>query len=472
VDKNLLKASEVGDEARFRMLDTIREYALERLAARATEEEDTVHRRHAHFFMELAEEAELHIYGNEQEVWLNRLEIEHDNLRVALEWSVDHASDVALRLAGALGRFWHFRGHHGEGQDWLAKALANEKVGGADMEALRAKAMDRAGYLAFFVGELDPARAWSEESVTIWRALGDLKGLAHALCTLGAVVNVQGNATQARGLLEESIALFRGLGDRSGLVRALFWHGHVTYRMRDFVSARASAREAIKLGWEVGNISNVAGSTDTLGLIAFHEGDFPAARSFLEESLRLMRQVEDKPGIAIMLDLLGGIAYTQGHYEEAKARVEESQLLWQDLGSKSDVAWARYFLGYVALRQGYLPQAATLLIDSLVIHQELDARQDVARCLAGLAELAGAAGKPKRAARLFGATHTLLKSLGTQLEAAERDRYERIPAATQADFEGHVAALRAELGDQTFETAWAEGQAMTLDQAMAYAIAS
>jgi tetratricopeptide (TPR) repeat protein len=352
-----------------------------------------------------------------------------------------------------LGRFWHFRGHHGEGQDWLAKALASEKVGGANMEALRAKALDRAGYLAFFVGELDPARAWSEESANIWRALGDSKGLAHALCTLGVVVNAQGDATRARGLLEESIALFRGLGDRSGLVRALFWHGYVTYRMRDFVSARASAQEAIKLGWEVGN-------------------DFPAALSFLEESLRLVRQVEDKPGIAIVLDLLGGIAYTQGHYEEAKARVEESQLLWQDLGSKPDVAWGRYFLGYVALRQGYLPQAETLLIGSLLLRQELDARQNVARCLAGLAELAAAAGKPERAARLFGTTHTLLRSLDTQLEASDQDRHERIPIASQADFEGHVAALRAELGEQTFETAWAEGQAMTLDQAVAYAIAS
>jgi len=471
-DKNLLKGSEVGGEARFSMLDTIRDYALERLASRATEEEDTIHRRHAHYFMELAEEAELHIYGTEQVVWLNRLEIEHDNLRVALEWSTDHASDMALRLAGALGRFWHFRGHHGEGQDWLAKALASEKGGGANVEALRAKALDRVGYLAFFVGELDPARAWSEESVTIWRALDDPKGLAHALCTLGAVVNAQGNATQARGLLEESGALFRELGDRQGLVRALFWHGHVTYRMRDFVSARASAREAIKLGWEVGNISNVAGSTDTLGLIAFHEGDFPAARSFLDESLHLMRQVEDKPGIAIMLDLLGGIAYTQGHYEEAKARVGESQLLWQDLGSKSDVAWARYFLGYLALRQGDLPQAATLLTDSLVIHQELDARQDVARCLAGLAELAGAARRPERAARLSGATQALLISLDTRLEAANQDRYERIPAATQAGFERYVATLRAELGDPTFKTAWVEGQAMTLDEAVAYAATS
>jgi predicted ATPase/DNA-binding SARP family transcriptional activator len=437
VDKNLLKGSEVGGEARFGMLDTIREYALERL--RATKEEDTIHRRHARSFMELAEEAELHIYGTEQVVWLNRLEIEHDNLRGALDWSIDHAGDVALRLAGALGRFWHFRGHHGEGQDWLAKALASEKVGGANMRALRAKALDRAGYLAFFVGELDPARAWSEESANIWRALGDPKGLAHALCILGAVVNAQGNAARARGLLEESIALFRGIGDRSGLVRALFWHGHVTFRMRDFVSARASAQEAIKLGWEVGNISNVAGSTDTLGLIAFHEGDFPAAQSFLEEGLRLMRQVEDKPGIAIMLDLLGGIAYTQGHYEEAKARVEESQLLWQDLGSKPDVAWGRYFLGW---------------------------------CLAGLAELAGAAGKPERAARLFGATHTLLQSLDTQLEATDQGRYERIPTTTQADFERHVAALHAKLGDQTFETAWAEGQAMTLDQTVTYATAS
>jgi predicted ATPase len=471
VDYNLLKQSEVGGEPRFGMLDTIREYALEQLAARRQGEEDVVRRRHAHFYLELAERAELNVYGTEQVVWLNRLEMEHDNLRVAMAWSIDHAIDIGLRLAGALGRFWHFRGHHGEGQDWLAKALVGAKSEGANLDNLRAKALDRAGYLAFFVGDLERAGAWSEESVRKWRALDDPCGLAHALCGLGAVVNAQGDAARARGLLEESIALFRRLGDRPGLVRALFWHGHVTYRQRDFVSARASAHEAIKLGWEVGNISNVAGSTDTLGLIAFHEGDYATAQSFLEESLRLMRQVEDKPGIAIMLDLLGGIAYTQGDYGQAKSRVEESQPIWQELGSKLDVAWPLYFLGYVALRQGRVQQARALFTDSLVLYQELDAKQEMARCLAGLAELAGAVGRPERAIRLCGATHVALQSLNTHLETTDRDHYERIPATSQADFERYVATLRAELGDQTFKTAWVEGQAMTLDEAVAYAVA-
>jgi predicted ATPase/DNA-binding SARP family transcriptional activator len=471
VDYNLLKQSEVRGEPRFGMLDTIREYALERLATRGKDEEYTVRQRHAHFYLALAEEAELNVYSTEQVVWLNRLEMEHDNLRVAMAWSIDHAIDIGLRLAGALGRFWHFRGHHGEGQDWLAKALAKSKSEGANLDSLRAKALDRASYLAFFMGDLEHAIAWSEKSVTKWRALGDPLGLAHALCGVGAIVNAQGDAAGARGLLEESIALFRQLDDRPGLVRALFWHGHVTYRQRDFVSARASAQEAIELGWEVGNISNIAGSTDTLGLIAFHEGDYATAQSLLEESLRLMRQVEDKPGIAIMLDLLGGIAYTQGDYEEAKSRVEESQPTWQELGSKLDVAWPLYFLGYVALRQGHVQQAKALFTDSLVLYQELDAKQEMARCLAGLAELAGAEGRPERAVRLCGATHVALQSLSTHLETTDRDHQERIPATSQAEFERNLTALRVELSDEAFSAAWAEGQAMTLEQAVAYAMA-
>jgi predicted ATPase/DNA-binding SARP family transcriptional activator len=498
VDKNLLKQSELGDEPRFGMLDTIREYALERLAAEGEAEEDAVRQRHAHFFLRLAEEAEPNIYGTEQVVWLNRLEIEHDNLRVALAWSIDHAIDVGLRLVGALGRFWHFRGHHHEGQDWLAKALASSE--GADLEGPRAKALDRAGYLAFFLGDIERACALCQESVRIWRELGDQRGLAHALCDLGSAVNAGGDPARARNLLEESIALFRQIEDKPGLVRALFWHGHVAYLQRDFVRARASAEETITLGREVGNTSNVASATDTLGMIAFHEGDYAAAQSFLEESLRLMREVEDKLGIAIMLDLLGGIAYTQGRYGQARLCFEESHRIWQELGSKPEVAWGLYFLGYVALRQGHLRQAAKLFTESLLLYQELEAKADMARCWAGLAEVAKAEGRPERAARLWGAMHAALQSLGTHLEVVDQDRYAHGPehpmvpseapprgctgespptglhrgnvfaATSQAEQEREVAALRTELSGDAFAAAWAEGQAMTLEQALVYAM--
>lgn len=469
VDKNLLKQYEVGGEARFGMLDTIREYALERLAAHGAAEEEAVRQRHAHFFLALSEEAELNLYSTQQAVWLDRLELEHDNLRSALPWSINHASDVGLRLAGALGRFWHFRGHQEEGLAWLAQALARATGERANLESLRAKALERAGYLAFFLGELDRARAWCEESVTKWQELGDARSLAHTLCTLGAVINAQGDPGRARSLLEEGIALFRQVEDKPGLVRALFWHGHVTYRERDFASARVSAQESIKLGWQVGDLGNIAAATDTLGMIAFHEGDYATARASLEESLRLMRQVEDRSGIAIMLDLLGGIAYRQGRYDEAKARVEESQLIWQDLGIKPDMAWARYFLGYVAMRRGHLPQAVAFFTDSLTLYRELDAKQDLARCLAGLAEAAGRAGRPERAARLFGAAHAALQALGTHLEATNWGVYERVPTISQADFERNLDALRAELGDEAFAVLWAEGQAAPLEEVVSLA---
>jgi predicted ATPase/DNA-binding SARP family transcriptional activator len=472
VDKNLLKQVEAASVARFVMLDTIREYALERLAAQGAAEEAAVRQRHARFFLALAEEAELNLYSKQQALWLDRLELEHDNLRSALLWSINHARDVGLRLAGALGRFWHFHGHQEEGLGWLGQALARVTGEGAHFESLRAKALDRAGYLAFFLGELDQARAWSEESVTKWRELGDARGLAHALCTVGAVINAQGNPGQARGHLEEGIALFRQIDDEPGLVRALFWHGHVTYRARDFASARASAQECIKLGLQVGDLTNTAAATETLGQIAFHEGDYAAAQASVEESLHLMRQVEDRPGIAIMLDLLGGIAYRQGHYDEAQARVEESQLIWQDLGIKPDIAWARYFLGYIAMRRGHLPQAVDLFTDSLTLYQELDAKPDMAACLAGLAEAASRAGRSEQAVRLLGAAHAALKALGTHLEATNWGVYERVPLTSQADSERHLDALRAQLGDETFAALWEEGQATLLEEAVALALST
>jgi predicted ATPase len=452
VDKNLLKQYESEGVARFGMLDTIREYALERLVAHGAAEEKAVRQRHARFFLALAEEAELNLYSNQQALWLDRLELEHDNFRSALGWSINHARPMGLRLAGALGRFWHFRGHQEEGLGWLFQALATATGEGANLESLRAKALDRAGYLAFFLGELDRARAWSN--------------------TLGAVINAQGDPGRARGHLEEGIALFRQIDEVTGLVRALFWHGHVTYRGRDFASARASAQECIKLGWQVGDLTNIAAATDTLGMIAFHEGDYAAAQASVEESLRLMRQVQDRPGIAIMLDLLGGIVYRQGRYDEAQARVEESQLIWQDLGIKPDMAWARYFLGYVAMRRDHLPHAVAFFTDSLNIFRELDAKPDMARCLAGLAEAVGRAGRPEHAVRLLGAARAALQALGTHLEATNWGVYERVPPTSRGDFEANLDALRAELGDEAFAALWAEGQATPLDEAVALALST
>jgi predicted ATPase/transcriptional regulator with XRE-family HTH domain len=467
VDKHLLIQPEGSAEPRFRMLETIREYAVERLVTSG--EADTIRRRHAHYFMELAEAAEPHLYGTDQRAWVRRLEVEHDNLRAALAWAIEHASAVGLRLAGALGWFWHFRGYHREGRDWLLHALDQATDGvGANVERLRAKALNQAGYLAMWLRDLPQATALLEQSVALWHALGEPRGLAHALCDCGVVVYNQGNFANAHALLEASIAAFRQVGEQQGLIRALFWHGVITCVQGDFTTARASAEESIRLGREVGDVSNMAASMSGVLLnIAFRQGEYTAAQSLGEEGLRLSREVEDKPGIALALSNLGSVAYLQGQYDQAKPRFEEQLQLWRALGSQYDIAWSVYVLGYVALRQNDRQHAAALFAESMALCRELSEPHGIARCLAGLAEVAEAAGQIERAAQLLGATQVLLAASGRHLEDTGRDLPGRIPITSQAEFERHVAAVRAALGDAAFAAAWAKGRAMPLEQAIA-----
>jgi tetratricopeptide (TPR) repeat protein len=471
VDKSLLKEVEsIGDAARFMMLETIQEYALERLVA--SSDEDTIRRRHAHYFMELAEAAEPHLDARGQRAWIQRLELEHDNLRSALAWAIANASAIGLRLAGALGWFWANHGYHREGRDWLLHALdrATDSVG-ADVDRLRAKALDQAGYLAVWLRDLPQATALLEQSVALWRALGEPRGLAHALCDWGVALYNQGNVANARARLEESIAAFRQMGEKQGLVVALFWHGNMTSLQGDFTTARASAEESIRLGRDVGDVSNIAASTSVLGYIAFRQGEYAAAQSLVEEALRLYREVGEKLGIALLLGVVGSIAYLQAQYDQAKPRFEEELQVWREVGSQHDSAWSLYALGYVALRQNDRQLAAALFAESLALFRARSEPHAIASCLAGLAEVAEAAGQLDRAAQLQGATQVLLAASGRHLEDTEGDLMGRVPITSQAEFERHVATVRAALGEEAFAAAWAKGQAMPLEQAIAEALA-
>ncbi len=468
LDKSLLKpeAGATG-EPRFRMLETIRAYALEQLEARG--EAEAIRQRHAHFFMALAETAEPHLYGAGQQTWVRRLEVDNDNLRAALGWATHNASEIGLRLAGALGWFWHFHGDHRKGREWLLRLLERAKNDGDHLDRFRAKALNQAGYLAMWLHDLAQANALLEQSVVLWRAVGEPRGLAHALCDWG-VVEFEGDLNMARVRLEESIVLFRLVDDTQGLVRALFWHGGITSRQGDFATARANAEESIRLGREIGDISNIAASTGgVLGYIAFRQGDYVVSQSHSLESLRLHREGDDRPGIALALGNLGCLAYLQGQYEQVRPLLEERLQIWRELDNQHAIAWSLYALGYLALRQNNSSQAATLFAESLALWREHGETQGMARCLAGLAAVAHAAGQLERTARLLAATQVLLEASGRPFEDTERDPTAGYPITSQAKFDLHVAAVRAALGDAAFETAWAAGQTLTLDQAVAEA---
>jgi predicted ATPase/class 3 adenylate cyclase len=479
LDKSLLKQEErVDAEPRFVMLETIREYALEQLGASG--EEPELLRRHTRFFMELAEAAEEHFDGPGQRAWMIYLEAEHDNLRAALAWAIEAASDMGLRLAGALGRFWDVQGHHREGRDWLLKVLAQTKDDDrVQVKGSHAKALNQAGYLAAFQYDVTQAHSLLDQSVALWRAVGDQRGLAYALCDWGAAAffqwspaaNLQGTLRQARLHLEESISVFRQLAEKKGLIRALFWHGLIAYHQGDDEIVRASSEACIELAREIGAVSFIAAATANLGGIAFRQGDYAAAQSLWEEALQLARDVGDIPTVAVLGSELGSLNYLQGNYELAKRLFEEVLQISRQLGIQHEIAWVLELLGNVSLQQHECKQAAAHFQESLALWAELHETHDIARCLAALAHVAEAEGRMERAARLLGATAVVLEASGKNFDDTELTGVGRIPITTQSDYERHVAAVRAALSAEAFAAAWATGRTLSLEQAIAEALA-
>jgi predicted ATPase/DNA-binding XRE family transcriptional regulator len=426
LDKSLLQLGDGADgEPRFLMLETIREYALERLAARG--EVDALRAQHFAQYLALAEAAESHLRGAEQIIWAERMELEHDNLRAALAWAHERVAaedsstggaEAELRLAGALFWFWDLRDYVSEGRRWLERALA--QTNGTARTPARATALYAAGGLAANQSDFVTARARLEESVAIWRELGDTRGLALALSvgnSLGWVTFQEGPVAAARALFAEGLALWRELGDRWGLAWALW------------------------------------------GLGAAVQHDDPAtARPILEESVALFREVGDRSGLAFTLVGLGLVARLEGDYTWAGALVEECLTLGHELRNKAIISVALQHLGKVVQAQGDEQRALALYQESVALAQPLEHKENIVLCLVGLGGVAGAVGQAERAARLLSAAETLYDTIGLPWPEM------------RADYDRYVAAVRAQLGEATFAAAWAEGQAMTQEQAIAYAL--
>ena len=379
VDKSLVVMEERGGEARYRLLETVRQYGREKL--RESGEAEAVRRHHANFFLALAEDVEPKINGGERNLWLERLEREHDNLRAALRWAADTAeAEMGLRLGGALFWFWFHRGYWSEGRRWLEGALATEGGAGAPLRTVaRTKALFGTGVLAWTQGDHSAARTQLEESVAIWRELGDKRGLAHTLHFLGVEVLGQGEHVAARALAQESVEIFREGEDTWGL----------------------------------------AASLASLGIVAQTQEDYSLASSLLGESAALFRGMGDAWGLALPLRNLG----------------------------------------IVALRQGDLDRAAAWLREGITTLRELGEKWFMSRNLETLAAVIAMQGDHERAARLFGTGETLREAIGASVLPFYR-----------ADYDRGVAAARTGLDEQTFTGAWAQGRAMTLEQALSYAL--
>ncbi len=324
VDKSLLRQeAQANGEPRLLMLETIREYGLERLAA--SDEAEAIQQRHATFFLAMAEQSDLKLRSAEQSTWRRRLEVEHDNLRAALRWTLENQeAEMGLQLAGALLLFWRSCNHPREGRNWCEQVLA--QPGARARTAARASALRTAGAMAYFHGDFPEAHRLLEESVSIGREVGTAgkRNLAHALMSLGHVALSQGNPSDAKELAGESLRLFQEVGEAWGIAMALCLLGKATGELGDPVAARPLLEESAALFRMIGDKQRLVLPIDYLGLAALRQGDYADARTHFEEALTVARETEDEKFIADALARLGTVALRVGDYQQSAALYQQS----------------------------------------------------------------------------------------------------------------------------------------------------
>lgn len=417
VDNGLVRQVEAADgEPRFRMLETIREFALERLAA-AAEVEDT-RNRHLARFVELAETTEPELTRAGQSIWLERLSEENDNIRAALAWSVESGQiELGLRLAGSLVRFWSVRGLMSEGRRWLAEAL---EAGEGVRPAVLAKGYFAAGFAALGQGDYADAKPLFERSLLLAREAGNTRIEAQALQQIGWLVLTAGS-----------------------------------YKVAHAERARELAGKALELAGDLDDKVVQSGALNILAELAAEDGNEASANELYERSLALRRELGDKRLIANSVLTLGCAELTRGNTARAAALLEEARTLAAALGDTWSVSLAKINLGRLALLDGEVDTAATLFAESLELARGRGDKRVAAECLQGLGAVGAVRGDHARATRLLAAAEALRDAIGVTPASVEVKIGERF-----------VPPLRRSLGDEAFAAEWAAGRALSTDEAI------
>ena len=396
------------------MLELIRQYALEKLEHSG--EAETVRYWHAEHFLALAKRAETEFWGQYEAAWSERLETDHDNLRAALLWTLERdETETSLRLAGALSWFWEERSHASEGARWLEEALAK---GGAATTTARAGALLGLGKI-LKRNEIEQAQAYLEEALALYEGLGERVRVADCMSLLGWVADYRGDRERASVLYEEGL-----------------------------MAARESEDRRI-----IGSLLNL------LAYHAFEGGAFERAQALWEEALVLHRERGGPGGASGILLNMGYIELVKGDQGRATALLEETLTLSREAGDEYQVAGSLMCLGIAATLRGEPERAEALLKESLAMDVELGGKIDIAEDLEGLAETAGALGQPLRAARIWGAAGMLREEIRVPWRPAERMLHE-----------SYLTAARCRLDGASWEAAFAEGRAMTFEEAVEYAL--
>jgi predicted ATPase/DNA-binding CsgD family transcriptional regulator len=426
IDKSLLQRQETRTtsgvnarrqrgELRFLMLETLREYAREKLEEAG--ELEAISDRHLDYFVGFAETAEEGLHGNEQARWLRRLDADQNNLRAALAWSLsrDDRVEKGLMLAGALVVYWDDRGQYSEGRQWCLQLLGRVQPDRPSVE--QAKVLRALARMTWQLGDMNEPRSIYQESLEMTRAVGDEVGAASALYGLGSTVMWHGEYDLSLSFFEEGLATGRKLGVKYLIARALSMIGVIHMRKEEYRAAEAALDEALAIERELGNATRTAATLGQRASVAIHVGEYEKAKALVEESLGLARELDVDWIVTFGLARLGVIALLQSDPQSAEAYFLEGLARARESGIRR---WSQWYL-------------------------------------VGLAEIARLRGMVERAAKLIGASEGPAVMAGAHYEPA-----------TTAEIERITASVRAALDEETFARLWAEGRGMPPEEVLAF----
>jgi predicted ATPase/class 3 adenylate cyclase len=454
--------------ARYRLLEMIRQYAREQLVASADHERLRV--RHRDWVVALVGRSERAVWGADQAAWLDRLEADNDNLRQALDYTIAaRDTEIALRLVGALGRFWMVRGGWEEGQRFLYDALALEDAN--KYPFLRAQALNTAALIALGNAN-DPAAAvpLANEALAIYRELGVRRGIFWALHTLSNAAMRQGDLEAADSTAAEALAVARAAGHEPSVAYALLQRAVVAYHRGQYATAGAQVAEALSIMRRVGDTTGIVQAIVTRGVAVTAERQFKAAVPIFHEALDLYRQLGNTHEIAVMLCFLGNLALVTDDPEAAQRHLDEAYATAGEEGDRYAAMLASTGLGEHALIEGNLTRATDYYTDAIQISgtgvftaPDVVPPEQLAPVLAGLGKVAAAENSWERAARLLGAAERTREDDPTRSLPLRWLLYEH-------DYKQHLDRTRTALGDDLFTRAFTEGRAMSSEAAVNFAL--
>jgi tetratricopeptide (TPR) repeat protein len=456
VRKSMVRWSEPqGTSGRYDMLEVIREYGLERLEAKG--EGEVMRQRHTNFFLELAETVEVELVGPQQALWMNALEAEHDNLRAALRWSLEHALDSAVRLSGALWRFWYGHTHFTEGRQWLETVLTRHQATAVSSARHVAKALHGAGVLSLYQNDFAAARVFLEQARALHQEHGDANQLAFVLHDLGGLAQNENDYAQAAALYQESLTLCRAGQERWGEGLNLYRLGTVFLEQGNVTGASTLLQESLPIFRDLGDKGSQAAAMVSLSSLARDLGDYRRAMEHAQAGLELYQEVGNKQGVSWALTVLADIAQLAGDSGHARSYFDAGVALARESGNNLSIAAG---LGVMARDAADRERAMAFARERLALVRNIGNKENIIECLEDLAATAAMQSLASYAARLWGAVECMREATG----------HPRVPAVKRALIEPIVANARGSIDEAVWAAAWAEGRALTMEQVVAYAL--